>query len=65
MRVSLRFANPISEAYREKLQTFLDNLLAQRITESRPPIIEFTGINNVTFDDIYELRCAYDSRYGA
>ena len=65
MGVFFRFANPISEVYREKLQTFSDSILAKGITENRPPSIDFTGINWKTFDEIENLRDAYDRRYGA
>ena len=58
----LKFADPISEAYREKLQSFIDNILAQGITENRPPYIHFPGMNLQTFDEIYKLGHAFDDR---
>ena len=63
MNIELIFAAPISEAYREKLQTFLDSVIAQGITENRPPIIWFPGRNEGTFDGIRKLRSDYDNRY--
>ena len=65
MRISLSFADPISEAYRERLQKFLNTILAKGITENRPPDISFPGRNHGTFNEIYKLRCAYERRYGA
>ena len=62
MDITLTFADPISEVYREKLETFLDNILAQGLTENRPPIIRFTGGNRETFSKIITLQCAYDYR---
>ena len=59
MVIYLRFADPISEAYRERLQTFSDAVLAQGITKNRPPVIEFTGLNEETFDKIYKLHTDY------
>ena len=41
MIIDLSFARPISEAYREKLETFSSNFRAQGITENRLPRIEF------------------------
>ena len=48
MEISLEFADPISEAYREKLQTFSNKILVQGFTENRPPCIWFTGKNDET-----------------
>ena len=58
MNIVLEFVNgyPISEAYREKLQTFSNNILDQGITENLPPSIRFPGMNDDTFDKIYKLR---------
>ena len=63
MEISLTFADKISEAYREKLQTFSDHILAEGITENRPPSLRFTGMNQETFDEIYKLQRDYDRRY--
>ena len=63
MKISLEFADPISEVYREKLQTFSDNILGQGITEHRPPRISFPGMNQGTFDEIMKLDRAYEDRY--
>ena len=65
MAIFLRFADPISEVSRKKLQTFSDNILVQGITENRPPIFWFTGMNEETYDGIEELQSDYDNRYGA
>ena len=65
MIIDFTFADPISEAYREKLQTFLNSVLAQGITENRPPSIRFPGMNEETFDEIDELQHVYNDRYGA
>ena len=62
MTILLSFADSISEAYRQNLQTFSDSILAQGITENRPPIIRFPEMNEDTFDEIYELQYAYDYR---
>ena len=56
MIIYFRFADPISEAYREKLQTFMDNILAQGITENRPPRIQFTGMNHKTFNETDQIK---------
>ena len=64
MAKELRFADPISEVYRQKLQTFLENILAQRITENRPPTIYFTGINLGIVAGITKLQRDYDRCYG-
>ena len=64
MSILIAFADPISEAYREKLQKFADSILAQGITENRPPTIGFPGMNQETFDKIGELQCDYYDRYG-
>ena len=64
MKIYLDFADSISEAYREKLQTFSENILAQGITENRPPDIRFPGRNEETFTAIDKLQTAYYRRYG-
>ena len=63
MIIYLKFADTISETYREKLQTFSENILAQRITENRPPSIEFPGMNEGTFYSIEYLQDVYGYRY--
>ena len=63
MDIYLEFANPTSEAYREKLQAFSDSILVQEITENRPPRIRFPGIYEETFFGIDELRSDYDNRH--
>ena len=63
MEIDLTFADPISEAYREKLQTFSDNVLAQGITENPPPNLWFSGMNRETFSKIYELRGAFSAHH--
>ena len=65
MKIYLAFADPISEAYRKKLQTFLDAILAEGLTKNRPPIICFTGMNRGTYDEIMDIHYAYYDRYGA
>ena len=62
MEISLTIAYPISEAYREKLQTFLDSVLAQGITENRAPYIHFPRMIWGTFQGILELQRAFDRR---
>ena len=60
MQISLKFADKISEAYREKLQTFVNDVVAQGIIENRPPSIQFPGMNDTTYYEIFKLQCAYD-----
>ena len=64
MKIDFIFAYSISEANREKLQTFLNNILAQDITENRPPTIWFPGRNEETFFGIRKLQRDYYNRYG-
>ena len=59
MEINLSFVNSSSEAYKEKLQTFMDNILDQGITENRPPRIAFAGMNRATTVKISKLRRAY------
>ena len=63
MKINLYFPDTISEAYREKLQIFSDKILAEGITENRPPRIAFAGMNRATFIGIESLRYAYARRY--
>ena len=63
MEIYLTFADSISEAYREKLQTFADSILAEGITENRPPSIHFPGMNEETMKGIECLQRAYFNRY--
>ena len=65
MKISLGFADPVSETYRKKLETFWDNILVEGITENRPPIFWFPGMNMETAFKIGTLWQAYDDRYGA
>ena len=60
MKIVLEFADPISEAYRQKLQTFSDNVLAHGITDNRPPRIDFDGMNQGTYNEIIVLQHTYD-----
>ena len=62
MDIDLFFAGSISDAYKEKLQTFMDDLIAQGLTENRPPRIRFPGMNLVTFKQMTMLRRDYDAR---
>ena len=64
MEQYLEFAYPISEAYRVKLQTFADNILAKGITQNSPPVIGFTGMNQLTFSVTASRQRAYNRRYG-
>ena len=64
MVIYLAFADSISEAFRVKLQTFLDAIIAKGSTESRPPRINFTGMNDETFYGIKKLQRVYDRRFG-
>ena len=63
MKIYLKFADTISETYREKLQTFSGNILAKGITENRPPWIEFPGMHVDTFFKIIHLQHVYEDRY--
>ena len=65
MQIDLTFSDPVSEAYRQKLQTFLDKILAQGLTENRAPDFYFSGMNWKTFTGIAKLQSAYDDRHGA
>ena len=65
MNIALEFVDSISEASQEKLQTFLDNILAQGLTENRPPIIRFPGMREETYNDIRMLQLHYDGCYDA
>ena len=60
MDISLSFADSISDAFKEKLQPFVDDVLAQGLTANRPPIIRFPGMNTETFEQIIMLRRDYD-----
>ena len=65
MEIYLTFAYPISEAYREKLQTFSDTILAKGFTKHQPPRIWFPGIKKETSTGIDKLLTAYDDCYEA
>ena len=56
MNISLSFVDSISDAFKEKLQTFADDVLAQGRTANRPPSICFPGMNIETFKKIIMLR---------
>ena len=62
MDIYFSFADPISEAYRKKLQTILDTVITQGITENRPPYIDFPGLNEETYYEIVKLLRAYEER---
>ena len=63
MDIYLSFAYPISVAYRKKLQTFSNTILAQGITENRPPKIGFPGMKRKTFDKIIVLRLTFSAHH--
>ena len=62
MDIILGFDDSISEAYKQKLQTFVNDLIAQGITANRPPCIWFSGIIAETSDKISLLRRDYKNR---
>ena len=55
MNIILRFGDSISDAYKQRLQTFVNDVLAQGITENRPPLIRFPGMNEGSYMDIQNL----------
>ena len=56
MYIHLTFAYPISQVYREKLQTLSDNFVAQAIAENgKPPLIHFPGMNRETYSESCRL----------
>ena len=65
MAICLKFAIPISEVYRDKLQTFVDSLLALGLTENQPPSIQFPGMNSQTISGLSKLQIADYYRYKA
>ena len=65
MKIYLEFADPISETYRKKLQTFSDAVLARGITENRPPTISFPEMSHLTFREIGELEDLHIDYFGA
>ena len=62
MGIVLRFVNSISNGYIEKLQTLMDNVLAQGLTANQPPDICFEGMNEVTYDDIQKIWDEYNNQ---
>ena len=65
MDIELSFVDSISEAYKQKLQTFVDNVLAQGLNENRPPDITFPGINEASYNDIQKLLDDYYEKWEA
>ena len=63
MNIELIFARSISEAYKQRLQTFMDNILVNGLAEDRPPQINFDGMNRETALEIYELRCDFEKKH--
>lgn len=63
MNIVVSFAGPISEAYRERLEKFMDKIIAQGVTENRPPIVYFPEVNRDKFEKIRELREDYSIYY--
>ena len=55
MNITLTFTNAISDAYKDKLRTFMEDVLAQGFTANRPPSIDFPGRNQTTFDKLERL----------
>ena len=60
MAIHLLFTHLVSDAYKLKLQTFLDDVAAQGLTANRPPQIFFQGMNGETFFILERLRRDYD-----
>ena len=59
MDISFVFVPFISEVYKQRLQTFVDGLIAQGFSTNRPPRIRFPGMYEETFFEIWELRDVY------
>ena len=64
MDISLSFVYSTSEAYKEKLQKFMNDLVAEGRTANRPPDISFPGINDVSYREIQNLMNDYDDQWG-
>ena len=62
MTIILRFNDSISEACKEKLQTFSDKILAQGLTANRPPRIRFPGMNEISYIDLQKLLYDYGNQ---
>uniref|UniRef100_A0AC34G6Y2 Uncharacterized protein n=1 Tax=Panagrolaimus sp. ES5 TaxID=591445 RepID=A0AC34G6Y2_9BILA len=53
-RVGIRYNGPLSEKYKEKLQTIADEILdAESPREYKPPLIHFDGQNRK--DELFDL----------
>ena len=59
MDISLNFAPSISETYRQRLRAFAENILAQGLTENKPPYISYPGMNEDTRKALCDLRRDY------
>ena len=59
MDINFQFVDSVSEAYKEKLQTFVAGVLAQGLTANRPPRIRFPGMSEAMLVEILMLRRHY------
>ena len=64
MKIYLTFTETIPEGYRQRLRTYMDQILAQGLTKNRPPCFYFEGINSETCNKIIELSRVYDVQHG-
>ena len=62
MDIHLYFNDSISDAYKKKLQTLMEIVIAQGLTANRPPLLRFPGMNTKTFYKLYRLCGDFDAR---
>ena len=60
MNIILHFADSISDAYKQKLQNFVDDVIAQGLTANLPPNLYFPGMNVMRSFKINVLRIKYN-----
>ena len=63
MDISFICSDPISETYRQRIQTSAEQILAQGLTENKPPYVSYLGMNKDTRKSLRDLRRDYDEQH--
>ena len=54
---------PISRIYRQRIEASAEHILAQGLTENKPPFVSYSGMNKDTQKALLDLRQAYDEQH--
>uniref|UniRef100_A0A914Q962 Uncharacterized protein n=1 Tax=Panagrolaimus davidi TaxID=227884 RepID=A0A914Q962_9BILA len=63
IKIFARFVDPMSEAYKARLELIIDEILATKEFIYKPPMIEFNGLDREKYEKLREIRNCYKRLY--